>query len=353
MLRDALLEELADVLLEDVAGGVARLGFAGDEVLARALRDDDDGVVLDGEAAFQSGEEAVRPVKREGFLGDEAEVHDGAGHGGVGGDEAGVAAHELDEADAVAAALGLHVGGLDDGFRRRHGRLEAEGAAHEVEVVVDRLRDADDADRELAPLAFLRDVARRAEGAVAADAEEEVDVHAHEGLDDLARVLLAARGAENGAAEGVDRVDGVGVEQERGEVLFGNEALVAVADAVDRLDAVVEREDLDDALDDVVQARAEAAGREDGGAAPGRVVEDLGVGAGLLEGGRLDAARLERLGLADVGREVDALALLDEEGVADGRVDQALAEVVDVEVVVLRVGDDVCQYAHGGSLDDA
>ena len=169
----------------------------------------------------------------------------------------------------------------------------------------------------------------------------------------IARVLLAARGAEDGAAEGVDRVDGVGVEQERGEVLFGDEALVAVADAVDRLDAVVEGEDLDDALDDVVQARAEAAGREDGGAAPGGVVEDLGVGAGLLEGGRLDAARLERLGLADVGREVDALALLDEEGVTDGRVTQALAEVVDVEVVVLRVGDDVCQYAHGGSLDDA
>ena len=118
----------------------------------------------------------------------------------------------------------------------------------------------------------------------------------------------------------VDRVDDVVVEQHRGKVMRRDEPLVAVADAVDCLDAVVEGEDFDDALDDVVEAGAEAACREDGGAAPGRVMEDFCVRAGLLEGGRLDAARAERLDLAHVRRNVDALPLFNEERIADGRV---------------------------------
>ena len=57
--RDPLFEELADVLLEDVAGGVARFGFAGDQVLPGALGDDDDGMVLRGKAPLQRGEKPV------------------------------------------------------------------------------------------------------------------------------------------------------------------------------------------------------------------------------------------------------------------------------------------------------
>ena len=138
----------------------------------------------------------------------------------------------------------------------RNGALEAEATAHEHQVVVDRLRDADDGDLEPATQDLRRDVARAAQRPVAADAEEDVDVHPLERVDHHVGRLLAAARAEDRASRLVDRVDGVGVEEHRLVAVLRVEARVAVAYAVHLLDAVVELEDLDEALYDGVEPRA-------------------------------------------------------------------------------------------------
>ena len=223
------------------------------------------------------------------------------------------------------------------------GRLETETRPHELEVVVDRLRHADHGDGELPPQTLLRHVARAAERAVAANAEEDVDVHPHERIDDDFGRLTSARTAEDRAAVLVDRVHGVGVEQERRVAAVRVEAGVAEADAVDGLDAVVEGEDLHDALDHVVEAGTQPARREDARARPAGVVEDLRLGAGALER-RLAAELLaqpveERHVLA----HQDARAVGHELVLAHGRRDTAFAERVHVERIVLRRRRDLFQ----------
>ena len=59
------------------------------------------------------------------------------------GDPAGVAAHHLDDHHAVVR-LGGRVQAVDRLGADRDGRVEAEGVVGAGEVVVDRLRDADD-----------------------------------------------------------------------------------------------------------------------------------------------------------------------------------------------------------------
>ena len=286
VLEDTVLEVLADVLLEDVAGSVATL-FAFHELLAGAFGDDDNGVALaGGEAALEGREEAMLAVNGEGLLGDEAEVHNGVGEGGVSGDEARVAAHELDEADTIVGAKRLGVGGADGGNGGGHGGLKPEGAANEVEVVVDGLRNADDGNLQATAAALVGDVAGTTEGAIAANRKEDVDAHALKGVDHAGGVLLAAGGTEERAAPLVDGVDLVRRENHGLVAELGDEAGVAIAEAVNRLDAIAEGQNLDQALDDVVQARAEAAGGDDGGAGGAGIVENLTVGTGALKLGR-------------------------------------------------------------------
>ena len=131
--------------------------------------------------------------------------------------------------------------------------------------------------------------------AVAADAEEDVDVHPLERVDHQLGGLASARGPENGAAELVDGVDGVDVERHRRIAAFRRKTGVAVADAVDGADAVVGGEDLDQSLDDVVEAGTEPAGGDDPDARPGGVVEDPLVRAGALEARLVTESALPRL----------------------------------------------------------
>ena len=118
--------------------------------------------------------------------------------------------------------------------RDREGRLEPEALIDEHDVVVDRLRDADD--RDLRPA--LGDLRRRSDGAaeraVAADDEEHVDAHPLQAVDDLRRVLLAARRAEDRAPVLVDvRRRTRGVRSSTSPPVLGDEPLIAVAEAVD------------------------------------------------------------------------------------------------------------------------
>src|SRR5205814_55871 len=100
---------------------------------------------------------------------------------------AGIAAHQLHQADAVGNAGGLDV-------RRMHrvrgdgdGGLEAEGAADIGDVVVDGLRDADDGDGQATAFDLFPNGRGAAHRAVAADGEEHVYLVVHQTFDDFRR----------------------------------------------------------------------------------------------------------------------------------------------------------------------
>ena len=71
-------------------------------------------------------EVVVAALQRDWQLRQQAQVHGPAGDASEARDEAGVAAHELDHADAVAQALRLGLGGDDGRHGVLHGRAEAE-----------------------------------------------------------------------------------------------------------------------------------------------------------------------------------------------------------------------------------
>ena len=134
----------------------------------------------------------------ERALGDEDHVG-AAGHAGVGGDPAGVAAHHLDDDHAVVR-LGGRVQAVDRVGGDLHGGLEAEREVGAGEVVVDRLRDADDVDARPRPAAGRRRACPRRRSGSARRAA----ARASDGADALEPALLLvrvrARRAEDRAA---------------------------------------------------------------------------------------------------------------------------------------------------------
>ena len=73
---------------------------------------------------------------------------------------------------------------------------------------------------------------------VAADGEQHVDVHAFQRLDDFLHRLLPAGGPQDRAALRVDVVDKVRIQVNRLHGAVRDKPLVAVADAVDVVDAI-------------------------------------------------------------------------------------------------------------------
>ena len=116
-------------------------------------------------------------MKFERRLGHQHEIDFLQGQAGLGCDESRFPAHELDHAHAARSAQGFYVGAADGFGGFFHGRVEAEGAGHEVDVVVDGLRDAHYGDLEAAPEHFAGYGLRGLHGAVAADHEQNGDVH--------------------------------------------------------------------------------------------------------------------------------------------------------------------------------
>ena len=106
----------------------------------RALRDDDDAELGAPGVALAQPLRDDRDVERN--LRDQNRVG-AAGHAGVERDPAGVAAHHLDDHDAVVR-LGGGVQPIDGVGREVDGGVEAETVGGADDVVVDRLRDADD-----------------------------------------------------------------------------------------------------------------------------------------------------------------------------------------------------------------
>ena len=123
-----------------------------------------------------------------GVLGDQDDVG-AAGEPGVERDPAGVAAHHLDDQHPVVA-LGRGVQAVDRLHRDVDRGVEAEGVVGGAEVVVDRLRHADDVDP--APRASA---GRDPERVLAADRDQPVDPGLAEvGGDPLDAALLACSG---------------------------------------------------------------------------------------------------------------------------------------------------------------
>ncbi len=96
------------------------------------------------------------------------------------------------------------------------------------------------------------ELGRAAEGAIAADDEKDIDLHFLEQVHHFGGVLRSARGAEDGSAENVDRVDGVRLKHHGHVPEAWNEPLVAEAKPVDAGGAVAQGEGAHEAADDVV-----------------------------------------------------------------------------------------------------
>ena len=150
-------------------------------VLGRgALGDDDD---RERRAARVAALEVVDDlVDVERALRDEDHVG-AAGHAGVDGEPAGVTAHDLAHEDAVVRLRG-RVQAVDRVRGDLHRGLEAEREVRRRQVVVDRLRHADDGD------AVLVQLAGDAEGVLAADRDQRVEaLGLHRRLDLVQAVL--------------------------------------------------------------------------------------------------------------------------------------------------------------------
>ena len=170
------------------------------------------------------------------------------------------------------------MGGADGAGGRGVGGLEAEGLVEEHDVVVDGFGDADDGDLQAALVDFVGDgqAPRRVPSPPMTK-----------------RMLMDMRSRQSTISTGswspreeprmvpprswISR-DQFGIEVQDIVTISGDEAGVAVLEAVDVLDAVDEREGEDQAADDVVEAGADAAAGDDADAGFGGIEADFGAG---------------------------------------------------------------------------
>lgn len=151
-----------------------------------------------------------------------------AGHTRVQGDPADVAAHHLDDEDAVVR-FRRGVQTVDRVRGHRHRGVEAEGVVGGVGVVIDRLRHAHHRNAVVGePLGTL-------ERAFAADRDQRVDARVVEVRLDLVDARLEfirveAAGAQDRAAAQQDRVDERVVVQVRAQVVHETHPAVLVTD---------------------------------------------------------------------------------------------------------------------------
>ena len=233
-------------------------------MLARAFSRDDDGVPAQFEAPFQRGEQAAVAVQLERRFGDEHEIGLTQGESGLRRDESGLAAHELDDADAVGRAHGFHMRAADGFGGLVHGGVETKGLRHEIDVVVDGLGDADDGNADVALAHFLGDGGGGLHGAVAADDEEDAHVEPFERVDDFGRRLRPSGGAEERSAELVNMFDAGRRQLHHVVAVGGDETFEPVTDAQNGRGVVGVVGFKDNGPDHVVEAGAKPAAGDDG-----------------------------------------------------------------------------------------
>jgi hypothetical protein len=144
-----------------------------------------------------------------------------AGHAGVQRNPPGVAPHHLDHHHAVMR-LGGRVQAVDGVGGKAHRGVEAEAARRADDVVVDRLRHADERD------AHLVELVRDGQRTVAADADERVELHRLEHLEHAVGVVEGSVGVTIGCANGLPAVhrpeDRAAETQDAGDVLRASAA---------------------------------------------------------------------------------------------------------------------------------
>jgi hypothetical protein len=201
-------------------------------------------------------ERGAHLLQVEGMLGDQDHVR-ATGQTRVQRDPSGAPAHHLDEHDAVVA-LGRAVKAIDRVGRHLHGGAEADRVVGARDIVVDRLRDADDLH------ALLGELGGRPERSLAADRHEPVHLKIVQRGSDALGSFGLTHGVDAGAAQDrpaamQDAADRVAVELD-GLTLHDPEPAVAepdtfVTEDADRL--------ADDAADRGVEAGAIAPAGED------------------------------------------------------------------------------------------
>ncbi len=204
------------------------------------------------------------------------------------------------------------VGGLHCGF-------ETESLFDEAQIVVDGLGNADDADGKLAARDLVGYRLGPAQGSVAPDTEQQVDLHRLQGVDHGAGILVAARRAQNGSAALVNLIHQRRCQVHRGVAVFGHQALISVPEALDRRDVVVMKEHRHQTLDDVVEAGAQAAAGDDAGPRVRGAMEELRARAGFLEGRECFGSLLERADVLDLAGKGDLVLIVDEAAPPQGR----------------------------------
>ena len=240
---------VAVVLLDD---GLLLLARAAREPVP--LGDDDDGEVA---ACVVPPPDVVAGVfDRRRLLGQEDDV--GAARDPARRrDPAGIPAHDLDDHDPVVG-LGGRVQSVDRLRADLDGGIEADRHVRAREVVVDRLRDADDR-----VVVFVSQAMRDSERALASDRDDARDLESSARLEEPLDARLLAervepRGAEDRPASGQDPGDRSPRERQQ---IGLDEAPPPVADA-DRV-VIVRHEAASSSPDRCVQTGAVPAARED------------------------------------------------------------------------------------------
>ena len=230
MLIDLVFEVLADVVGQDVArfvlarpavrGPIARDGRGGGgdgrtaffllEELGllrlRALRDDDDGVAPPRESPFEPLEDLVHAPRR---FGDEHKVDVLRRHGGVSGDKARGAAHQLDETHAVGRCLRLNVRGHDGSDGLLDGRIESKRLIDNWDVVIDGFWNSRDNDAHSARRGDAHKLQDAAVRAIAADDVQNVDAAGSGSVEDFICIEAATGRPKDGTALVMDFGDAV------------------------------------------------------------------------------------------------------------------------------------------------
>mmetsp|Transcript_25996 Transcript_25996/g.77058 ORF Transcript_25996/g.77058 Transcript_25996/m.77058 type:complete len:285 (-) Transcript_25996:872-1726(-) len=197
----------ADVLEDGVARRVLAARTVVQNVLAGTLRDTHHAVALLVHHLVQVGHEAGGSVELERDLRDEHRVHHAGRHRGLHRDEARLAAHELDQADAAARRAGLYLCSQQRALRLLDRGVEAKAFVDEQDVVVDRLGHADDAAADLVLLAHRVDGVGARIAAVSTDDKQHVNAPHVDALDNLLDVGAATRRPQDGAPLKLDPVD--------------------------------------------------------------------------------------------------------------------------------------------------
>ena len=243
-------------------------------------------------SAFQAfkerGEERIFTFAEiEFFFGNQTVVDVCVRQRGIRSDEPAVTPHHMDQPHAVHGAFGFIVSGSDHVVRGIDSRFKTEGAVHETDVVIDRLRNTDDTDIEAAALGGFRQFMCAAERAVAPHTEEHIDIQTHERFQHYIRILCATGGPENGAALLVDVIDRSFIQHHRGITAGGIQTGITVRDPVNQRHAVGLFQGHGQAFDHAVETGAETTGSEDRGFAPAGIMKNLFPGTGFLKNGDL------------------------------------------------------------------